>query len=135
MHVECIDACWLLTKAAVTKRIARTLFVALLAVAIATLPATVGFAASVAAATELSVTQATPDCDHHHHTAPADKTQKSTDHAACMAACAAICFGFTAFDASGIAYAAPVSAALKPLRASTAISSLMGSPPFRPPRA
>ena len=118
-----------------TIRIARTVFVALLAVAIATLPATVGFAANVAAATELCVTQATPDCGHHHHTAPADKTQKSADHAACMAACAAICFGFTAFDVSGIAYAAPVSATLKLVRADTSISSLMGSPPFRPPRA
>lgn len=118
-----------------TIRIARRIFVALLAVALATLPATVGFAASVAAATEMSVTHAMPDCDHHHHSAPADKTQKSADHAACMAACAAICFGFTATDVSGIAYTAPVSAALKPLRASTAISSLMGSPPFRPPRA
>jgi len=135
VHVECIDASWLLTKAAVTNRIARTIFAALLAVAIATLPATVGFTASVAAATDMSVTQAMPDCDHHHHAAPADKTQKSADHAACMAACAAICFGFTATDVSGIAYSAPVSAALKLVHADTAISSLMGSPPFRPPRA
>ena len=118
-----------------TKRIARSIFVALLAVAIATLPATVGFAASVGAATEMSVTQAMPDCDHHRHSAPADQTQKSADHAACLAACAAICFGFTATDVTGIAYAAPASAALKPLRTSAALSSLMGSPPFRPPRA
>ena len=125
----------LLTKAAVTKRIARSIFVALLAVAIATLPAAVGFAASVAAATDMAVTQTMPDCDHHRHAAPADQTQKPAHDAACLAACAAICFGFTAFDVSGIAYAAPVSAALKPLRVSTAISSLIGSPPFRPPRA
>ena len=135
MHVECIKPSWLLTKAAVTNRIARSILVALLAVAIATLPAAVGFAASVAAATEMSVTQAMPDCDHHRHAAPADKTQKPTHDAACLAACAAICFGFTATDVSGIAYAAPVSAALKLVRADTAISSLMGSPPFRPPRA
>lgn len=118
-----------------TKRIARSLFVALLAVAIATLPAAVGFAASVAAATDMSVTQAMPDCDHHHHSAPADKSQKPAHDAACLAACAAICSGITATDVSGIAYAAPVCAALKPLHASTALSSLMGSPPFRPPRA
>ena len=122
-------------KAAVTFRIARSIFVALLAVAIATLPAAVGFAGSVAAATEMSVTQAMPDCDHHHHSAPADKTQKPALDAACLAACAAICSGITATDVSGIAYSAPVSAALKPMRASTALSSLMGSPPFRPPRA
>ena len=118
-----------------TNRIVRSIFVALLAVAIATLPAAVGFAASVGAATDMSATQAMPDCDHHRHNAPADQTQKSADHAACMAACAAICFGFTATDVTGIAYAAPVSAALKPLRTSAALFSLMGSPPFRPPRA
>lgn len=117
-----------------TKRIARSIFVALLAVAIATLPAAVGFAASVAAATDMSVTQAMPDCDHHHHAAPADKTQKPAHDAACLAACAAICSGFTATDVTGIAYAAPVSTALKLVRADPAISSLMGSPPFRPPR-
>lgn len=118
-----------------TIRIARTIFSALLAVAIATLPAAVGFTAGVAAATDMSVTQAMPDCDHDQRTAPADKTQKSADHAACMAACMAICFGFTATNVSGIAYSAPVVAALKPARASGHISSLMGSPPFRPPRA
>ena len=118
-----------------TLRIARSIFVALLAVAIATLPATIGFAASVAAATEMSVTQAMPDCDHHHHNAPADKTQKPAHDTTCLAACAAICFGFTAFDVSGIAYTAPVSAALKLMRVNTALPSLMGSPPFRPPRA
>ena len=135
MHVQCIDASGPLTKAAVTNHIARSIFVALLAVAIATLPAAVGFAASVAAATDLSVTQAMPDCDHHHHSAPAGKTQKPAHDAACLAACAAICSGITATDVSSIAYAAPVSAALKLVHASTAHSSLIGSPPFRPPRA
>lgn len=118
-----------------TIRIARTVFVALLAVAIAMLPARVGFAASVAAATEMSVTQAMPDCEHHHHSAPADEMQKPPHDAACLAACAAICSGFTTTDVSGIAYAAPEAATLKPMHVSTALSSLMGSPPFRPPRA
>ena len=135
MHVKCIETSWLLTKAAVTNRIARSILVALLAVAIATLPAAVGFAASVAAATDMSVTQAMPDCDHHRHGAPADKSQKPAHDAACLAACAAICSGITATDVSGIAYAAPVSATLKLVRADTAVPSLMGSPPFRPPRA
>lgn len=123
-----------LTKAAVSIRIARTIFVALLAVAIATLPATLGFAAGASMASDVTVTQAMPDCDHHH-SAPSGPTQKTADHGACMAACALACFGFTATHVSGIAYSVPASAALKPVRASTAISSLMGSPPFRPPRA
>jgi hypothetical protein len=117
------------------KRIGQTILAIVLALSVAMLPATVGLATGVAAATEMSVTQAMPDCDHHQHNAPADKTQKPADHGACMAACAAICFGFTATDVSGIAYLPPVSASLTPLRASTAISSLMGSPPFRPPRS
>jgi len=116
------------------RRIGQTILTIVLALSVAMLPATIGFAASTTAATEMSVTQAMSDCDHHHKV-PADKTQKSADHGACMAACAAICFGFTATDVSGFAYLAPVTAALKPLRASTAISSLMGSPPFRPPRS
>jgi hypothetical protein len=117
-------------------RIARTILVALLAMALAILPARVGFAASVAAATDMSVTQAMPDCEHHqHHSAPADHTQKPAHDAACLAACAAICSGFTATDVSGIAYAAPEAATLKPMHVSTALASLMGSPPFRPPRA
>ena len=70
-----------------------------------------------------------------HHNVPADKTQKPAHDAACLAACAAICSSITASDVSGIAYAAPVSGALKLVRASTMLSSLMGSPPFRPPRA
>lgn len=121
-----------------TLRIGRAIFVALLAVAIATLPASVGFAAGAAMATDTVVTQAMPmpDCDHHHHNAPNGTTQKTAHDGACLAACAVACFGFAAAtNVSGIAYLAPVSAALKPLRASTAISSLMGTPPFRPPRS
>ena len=134
MLVECIDASWLLTKAAVTNRIARSIFVALLAVAIAMLPAMVGFAASVAAATEMSATQAMPDRDHHHN-APCGKPQKSADDGACLAVCAIHCFNFTGLDVSSIAFSSLVVAALKPARTSGDISSLMGSPPFRPPRA
>lgn len=118
-----------------TLRIGRTILVALLAMAIAILPARVGFAASMAAATEMSVTQAMPDCDHQHHKAPVHKTQKPAHDTACLAACAAICSGFSATDVSNIAYAAPRGIALKLMPVNTALFSLMGSPPFRPPRA
>jgi glutamate mutase epsilon subunit len=118
----------------VTTRIGRAIFVALLAVAIATLPASLGFAAGATMASDVAAMQAMPDCDHHQHNAPSGQPQKPAHDAACLAACA-LNFGFTATDVSGIAYSAPESAALKPMRASTALSSLMGSPPFRPPRA
>ncbi|MBI3704583.1 MAG: hypothetical protein HY244_12245 [Rhizobiales bacterium] len=134
VHIECIEeASWLLTKAAVTNRIARSIFVALLAVAIATLPATVG-SASVASAANVEAAQAMPDCDHHRHSAPSGKTQKFADEGACLAACAIHCFSFTGLNVSSIAFSSLVVAALKPLRAGTGISALMGSPPFRPPR-
>ena len=135
MHVECIETSWLLTKAAVTNRIARSIFVALLAVAIATLPATVGFAADASSAANVEAAQAMPDCDHHHHNAPSGKPQKSADDGACLAACAIHCFNFTGPNVSAITFSSLVVAALKPLRVDSNISSLMGSPPFRPPRA
>lgn len=121
-----------LTKAAVTIRTARSIFVLLLAVAIATLPVTLGFAA--VASTKMAVTQAMPDCDQQHHGASSE-TQKTADHGGRLAACAATCICFTDTDVSGIAYSAPESAALKPVRARISVSSLIGSPPFRPPRA
>jgi uncharacterized protein involved in copper resistance len=117
-------------------RIGRTIFAVLLALSVATLPAASGFAAaSPTAHAAMAAVEAMPDCDHHHHDAPGDKTKKTTDDRGCMAACALNCFNFTETVFSGIAFSPPASAALKPVRASTNISSLMGSPPFRPPRS
>jgi hypothetical protein len=73
-----------------------------------------------------------PDCDHHNHATLPNKPQKAADD--CMAACALHCFNFTATNFSGIAFSLPASAALKPVRMNGAVSSLMGNPPFRPPR-
>src|ERR1039457_287995 len=113
-------------------RIGRTIYAVLIAISVATLPTAVGFAAGVptAEATQVSAS----DCDHHHHNAPSDKTQKSATDCACMAGCALTCFGFTAPKFSGIAFTSLASAALKPVGASNHVSSQMGSPPFRPPR-
>jgi hypothetical protein len=76
-----------------------------------------------------------PDCDQHQHQAPSKQPQKSADDGACLAACAIHCFNFTGLNVSAITFSSLVVAALKPLRAGSNISSLMGSPPFRPPRA
>ncbi len=119
-----------------TLRIGRAIFVALLALAIATLPASVGFAARAAMATDEAVTQAMPDCVHYQHNAPSGTTQKKAHDGSCLAACAVACFGFAAAtNVTGIAYSALETAALKPVRARIDLSSLMGAPPFRPPRA
>lgn len=115
----------------------RTILVALLAMAIAMLPASMSFAGAASTASAVtSAAQSMPDCDHyrHHDKAPSKQTQKTADHGACVVNCA-LCFGFVGPAFTGIAYAVAVSASLTPLRASTDISSLMGSPPFRPPRA
>lgn len=113
-------------------RIGRIIFTALIALSVATLPAAIGFAAGATTAMEISASQAMPDCDHHHN---GGKTQKSMDDCASMAGCALKCFNFTGTILADIAYSPPASAALKPARTSSNISSLMGSPPFRPPRS
>jgi len=122
------------TKYNMTLRIGRTIFAVLISLAVATLPAATGFAANVATATKMSASKAMPDCDHHDN-APSDKTQKTAGDCACMAACALTCFSFTAPGFSGITFSSPASAALKPVRTSTNVSSRMGSPPYRPPRS
>jgi len=116
-------------------RIGRTVFVILVALSVATLPTASGFAAGATTImTDVSASNAIPDCDHHHN-APSDKTQKTTDDSACMANCALACFGFTATGLSSFIISSPISAALKPVRTNTHVSSRMGSPPFRPPRS
>jgi hypothetical protein len=117
-----------------TIRIGRTVFVVLVALSVATLPTAQGFAAAVTTATEMSVSNAMPDCAHRHNV-PSDKTQKTTDNGACMAACAVACFGFTAIGYSGIAFQLPIGTTLNFVRTSDNISSRLGSLPFRPPRA
>jgi hypothetical protein len=116
------------------RRIGRAIFAVLIGLSIGVLPATIGLAAGVAAATEISASTAMPDCDHHHN-APDTQTHKSVAGGACMADCAFSCFCFTATGYSGIAFSSLVSDVLNPVRVSDAVSSRMGSPPFRPPRA
>jgi hypothetical protein len=115
-------------------RIGRAIFAVLIGLSVAMLPATIGIAAGVATATEISASQTMPDCDHHHN-APASQPYKAINGGTCIAGCALSCFGFTATEYSGISFSSQVSAALKPVGASSNISSQMGSPPFRPPRA
>ena len=118
-----------------TTRIGRTIIATLVALSVATLPAATGFAAATKTATEVSASQAMTDCDHHQHKAPGGQTQKTADDGACMASCALNCFNFTEAGFSGIVFSSSASAALKPVHASNIFASLLGSPPFRPPRA
>ena len=115
-------------------RIGRAIFAVLIGLSVAMLPATIGIAAGVATATEISAAQKMPDCDHHHNNMPNGQTQKTADGCAYPAGCA-LCFAFVVPGVSGVAYAVSFNTRLDPVLAATNISSLMGSPPFRPPRA
>ncbi len=122
-------------KVAGTLRIGRTILVAVLAVAVGILPAAVSTVrATPAAVTTVTAVQSEPYCDHQRRDVPSKQTQDTVKHETCVVGCA-LCFVFVDTDVSVVAYSVPFNTALKPLRASTAISSLMGSPPFRPPRA
>jgi hypothetical protein len=110
----------------------------LLAMAIAMLPLSAGFATAAPASARVttSAAQATPDCSHHQHHDDVleGQTQKSFDHGACIAGCP-LCFVVVNAEGPGVAYSVPISMALKPMRGSIVLPTLMGSPPFRPPRA
>jgi hypothetical protein len=115
------------------RAIGKAILALVVALSVATLPATAGFAANNRAM-DATASVAMPDCEHHHH-APAPQKQNSADDSACVTACTLSCFGFTATGVSAIAFSPPASTALKPVHASNILASRMGSPPFRPPRA
>jgi len=119
-------------------RIGRFICVTLLAMAIAMLPLSGGFATAAPASAQVTAVsaRAMPDCNHHQHQygSPSEQTQKTFDHNTCITGCA-LCFGFVGTNAAEIVYAMPASTTLAPAHAGDDFSSLMGSPPFRPPRA
>jgi len=115
-------------------RLGRTFLAIMVALAVAMLPATGGFAAG-SYAMKVSASEAVPDCGHqHHHPAPIGKTQKRTNDCASMAGCALKCFNFTGLAFTGIALASPAGTVLDPIRASDDIPPRMEGLPFRPPR-
>lgn len=124
----------LATKNSMIRRIGRAIFAVLIGLSVATLPATAGFAAGMTKATEMSVVNASPDCEHHHK-APNGGTQKTPDNSACMAGCALNCFNFVAPTIAGVSFSVSIGATLKPVRMTSGTPSNMGSPPFRPPRS
>ena len=115
------------------KRIGKAILATIIALSIAILPATAGFAAaSKAVQTSLSAT--VPDCDHHR-SLPSAPTPKSRDGCDSMAGCALKCFTTTVVGFSSVAVITSASTALEHSRASDQIASSIGSPPFRPPRS
>jgi hypothetical protein len=119
-----------------TLRVGRTILVVLLAVAVSLLPASMGIASAAPGSGDVvaAATQAMPDCEHHKHQVPLKQTQKSADHGACVVSCA-LCFGFVGATGTATTYVLSPIAVLELKHATDDVSSLMGSPPFRPPRA
>jgi len=115
------------------RRIGRAIFAVLMGLSVAIPPATIGFAAGVATAADLSAAVTLPDCDHGHM-APNGDTQKTAKDSACAASCALSCFNFVAPSLVDIALTSSVDGTLKPVRVTSGAPSHMGSPPFRPPR-
>ena len=112
-------------------RVARTIMVLLLALAVAVLPAVSGIALA-AKSIETTFSVAVPDCAHHHGS-PADHSSKAMDDCTSMAGCAAKCFNYIGNVVYRPAFV-PVGATVQPLEASKVVTSEIGNPPFRPPR-
>lgn len=118
-------------------RIGRNIFVLLVALSVAMLPAAIGAASATTngKTMDASVSATMPDCDHHHHVGPSDTTQKAIDDGACMANCTLACFGFPTPRFSSLTFLLATSTVLKAVRTNTHISSRVGNTPFRPPRS
>jgi hypothetical protein len=107
----------------------------LLAVAIAALPAAVRITnAMPAAPAAVSAGQAAPDHEHRHHGAPSGETRKAVNDGVCPIGCSP-CFDFVTTNPISLNHTLSFETALKPARVATIPSSMMGSPPFRPPRS
>src|SRR3974390_1172969 len=110
----------------------------LLAMAIAMLPLSAGFATAATSSVRVTISavHATPDCGHHQHHDDVAKgqTQKSLDHTTCIAGGPRF-FVVVNAKVPCFPYAIPISTAKKPMYGRAELRPLMGSPPFRPPRA
>ncbi len=117
-------------------RLARTILVALIAAAVAVVPATAGLmpvakASEPPAAHALHAGAMPVDCDHH--APPRDQGSKPAGDWAAMAACAAHCFNYSGTVVPALK-PAPTASRLQPITAVAFVVSDIGSPPFRPPR-
>jgi hypothetical protein len=115
------------------KRIGKAILAMIIALSVAILPATAGFAAGGNTA-EVSASALAPDCDQRHDI-PNNTTQKSTDGCDSMAGCALKCFTASIVGISGLTFSSSPSVAVEPVRMESKVTSRIGNPPFRPPRA
>lgn len=117
----------------------RTILVALIAVAVAAMPASAGFVLAVSASENASAhavhamdAAAIPaHCDHHMP--PFDPGSKPTKDCTSMAACAAHCFNYSGTVVPAIT-PVPTASRLQSIAPAGLVASTIGSPPFRPPR-
>ncbi len=118
-----------------TVRLARTILVALIAAAVAVVPATAGFvpvkASETTAAHAVHPGAMPVDCDHH--APPRDQGSQPADDCAAIAGCVTHCFNYSGTVVPAITPAPPPSL-MQPTVAAAFVVSDIGSPPFRPPR-
>jgi len=112
-------------------RVGRTIFAVVVAVSVAMLPIA-GHAAPDLNAGDISVSQTPCDCCDAR-SSQCDMMQNAMLHCCATAACTGVCFGFPVSSFSNF-YFSPISAKRSRPAPSDALSSQMGSPPFRPPR-
>lgn len=111
--------------------VGRTIVTAIVAIAIAVLPA-VGGAMAVAKAVESSLTAAADECCEHHGM-PCDQSRHAMDDCGSAAACAAKCFNFVGISACEVSFVT-VGAVPVAISAMPAFEPHTDPPPFPPPR-
>lgn len=110
----------------------RTIFILVISLSVATLPAAAGFSANAPASKSAS-SMIMPDCGHQIRM-PAEETQKTDIDCISISGCVFHCFSFTGVSAANVGFVPAVGATLRPMRKSDRLFSQTGSLPFRPPR-
>ena len=127
-------------KNSMNMRIGKAILAMIIGLSIAVLPAASAFASAGSTATPV-VAQSTSDCDQHldhlrhHQDHPLNKTQKNTGGCDSMTDCAFKCFTTSTVGFSTLTFLPTAYTPLEHVVIADAVSSQMGHPPFRPPRA
>ena len=98
------------------KRIGKAILATVVALSVAILPMTAGFAAA-SKTVQMSASVTVPDCDHHRDL-PNDTTPKRTDGCDSMAGCALKCFTTTVVSFSSVGFIASAGMTIELFRAS-----------------
>jgi hypothetical protein len=110
--------------------LARTIFVLVIALSLATLPGAGAFASTAKDASSASL-QSMSDCPHH---GGQHQSKDKSDHAACAVACAGMGWGYSNAAAHPVEFALLGGTRIPQVVSDDAIGPHDTTPPFRPPR-